>query len=203
MWMIWKVQLTGLRLINPTTRVFLLAQIPHINGTTPEPKPERILRCTTRETDEHLSSSGRDMTNTPKLSCRRYWTGRAGSRLQQRMLDSIATSAVKDSNASTIFAATCSSTKQQEKRFNVLILDATRALTGRPISAVMSVVYTCICESTSASCVDLSLRGRIHSSGILYQVCPSPVYCADRNPGTSRAAAQNERDWIASDSKSR
>ncbi|KAH0385094.1 hypothetical protein KCU92_g3777, partial [Aureobasidium melanogenum] len=51
--------------------------------------------------------------------------------------------------------------------------------------AAMSAVYTYTCENTSASYVGLCLQERI------------------RLLGTSKAAAQNEQEWIANDSKIR
>ncbi|KAG9533456.1 hypothetical protein KCU93_g136, partial [Aureobasidium melanogenum] len=101
------------------------------------------------------------------------------------MPGSIATNATKDFSVSTIFVVTCSSTKPRGRRSNALMPGATRALTERLTLAAMSAVYTYTCENTSASYVGLCLQERI------------------RLLGTSKAAAQNEQEWIANDSKIR
>lgn len=206
MWMVLRVQLTGLHLTSFPIPLLLLASTLHIIGTALKPILEKVLRCPTREVDEHLANRSPDMGNIPRPKCRHYWTGRAESKPRQRTRGSNATSAARDFNVCTTFVVTCSSTKSRGKRSHVHMLDAARASTEKRILAVMSAVYTSTCESTSASCVGPSLQERIRSLGafrILTLSPPCSVLTEIDNAGISKAAARNERQWIASGSKTR
>ncbi|KER00239.1 hypothetical protein AUEXF2481DRAFT_24585 [Aureobasidium subglaciale EXF-2481] len=70
------------------------------------------------------------------------------------------------------FQLTCSNMRSRGKRFNAPTMDATRALTGRPILVVMSVVYTCICENTNASYAGRSSQEKTRLSDISKVAAP-------------------------------